>query len=316
VIAAIEQLMVHDTAGDPITGLKWTHKTTAKISRELRCARIDISPNTVARLLKGLGYSLRVNHKKIAGKSHPCRDQQFRQISKTRRAFRRDGLPILSVDTKKKELIGQFKNSGVAWQKTPILVKDHDFRSEGIGMAVPYGVLDIEANRGRIFVGTSHDTPAFAVHALAQWWKGEGRRRYPGADHLLVLADSGGSNGARTRAWKHELQTMLCNPFEVAVTVCHYPPGASKWNPIEHRLFSEVSKSWAGHPLLSHETMIKYIRTTTTEAGLAVGATLVDRDFPTGQKVTDGQMQRLNLVHHRTLPVWNYTILPAQSAEV
>lgn len=308
--------MAHDTAGDPITGLKWTRKTTEKIRRALRRTGIAISRNTVARLLKGLGYSLRVNHKKIAGKASPWRDQQFRQITKTRRSFRRNGLPILSVDAKKKEIIGQFKNPGVAWQKTPILVNDHDFRSDGIGMAVPYGVLDIEANRGKIFVGTSHDTPAFAVHALAQWWKGEGRRRYPDAAHLLVLADSGGSNGARTRAWKHEIQTRLCSPFALAVTVCHYPPGASKWNPIEHRLFSEVSKSWAGQPLVSYETMLNYIRTTTTHAGLVVGATLVHRHFPTGQKVTAGQMKRLHLVSHRTLPVWNHTILPAPPAEM
>jgi hypothetical protein len=312
VIATIENLMAHDTAGDPISGLKWTRKTTKKISGELKTAGIDVGQSTVARLLKKLHYSLRVNQKRIAGKSSPYRDQQFAQIKKARQAFKRDKLPIVSVDTKKKELIGQFKNPGAAWEKAPIEVKDHDFRSDATGMAVPYGVLDLEANRGAVFVGTSHDTPAFAVDALARWWRSQGRRRYPEAERLLILADSGGSNAARTRAWKYELQARLCNPFDLAVTVCHYPPGASKWNPIEHRLFSEISKNWAGHPLDSYETMLNYIRTTKTEPGLVVGAALVKRDFPTGQKLTANDMKHVNLHPHKTLPVWNYTILPAE----
>ena len=238
--------MQHDTAGDACSGLKWTRKTTGKIRDELAKAGIPVSRNTVGRLLKNLGYSLRVNHKKIARGSPETRDRQFRYIAQLKEAYQGQDLPVVSVDTKKKELVGRFKNPGRVWTQTPLLVNDHDFRSEAKGLAVPYGVFDLGANRGRVVVGTSHDTPAFAVDALVDWWVREGRRRYPAADHLLVLADNGGSNGSRVRAWKHALQTKLCDRFGFAVTVCHYPPGASKWNPIEHRMFSEISKNWAG----------------------------------------------------------------------
>lgn len=311
-IDVIKELMEHDTAGDPISGLLWTRKTTRKIADELCRAGIQVSRGTAARLLKELDYSLRVNHKKLAGKSHPCRDQQFKQIRRSRIAFRRQGLPVVSVDTKKKELIGQFKNAGVTWEKAPTLVNDHDFRSKAVGIAIPYGVYDIGANRGFVCVGTSHDTPAFAVDSLARWWKSSGRHRYPDADHLLVLADTGGSNGARTRAWKHELQTKFCDSFDIAVTVRHYPAGASKWNPTDHRLFSEISKNWSGRPLDSYETMLNYIRRTTTTTGLVVRAALVRRDFPTGQKFTRQEMEELNLHRHRNLPDWNYTIRPTK----
>jgi len=310
VIAAIEELLEHETAGDPMTGLLWTRKTTRKIAAELRGAGIEISRGTVARLLDKLGYSLRVNHKKRAARSHPNRDQQFEQIRKSRTSFRRQGLPVVSVDTKKKELIGLFKNPGAAWSKVPTLVNDHDFRSQAVGMAIPYGVFDLAANRGDIFVGTSHDTPEFAADVLTRWWKGTGRHRYPDADRLLILADTGGSNGARTRVWKHKLQTRLCDAFGLAVTVRHYPPGASKWNPIEHRLFSEISKNWAGRPLDSYETMLNYIRTTTTTTGLAVRARLVRRHFPKGQTLSPREMEEVNLHPHRTLPAWNYTLRP------
>jgi len=312
VIAAIQELMEHDTAGDPMTGLLWTRKTTRKIADELRGAGIPVSRGTVARLLKELGYSLRVNRKAIARTSHPDRNRQFEQIHKTKSRFRRRGLPIVSVDTKKRELVGKFKNPGVTWERTPTLVNDHDFRSQASGVAIPYGVYDIRANRGSVFVGTSYDTPAFAVDALVRWWKGVGRRRYPNADHLLVLADSGGSNGARNRAWKHQLQTQLCDPLDLAVTVCHFPSGASKWNPTDHRLFSEISKNWSGRPLDSYETVLKYLRTTTTTTGLVVRAALVTRAFPKGQKPTPQEMDSVNLHQHRILPTWNYTIRPTK----
>lgn len=303
--------MAEDTAGDPMTGLRWTHKTTRKIRRALERVGIFVSRTTVARLLKQRGYSLRVNRKLVALAKSKHRNRQFEYIRRLRRAFAKDLLPIVSVDTKKKELVGLFKNPGAAWNKQPIQVNDHDFRSQGKGMAVPYGVLDVLANRGHVCVGTSHDTPQFAVHALAQWWRRTGRSRYPAADHVLVLADNGGSNGSRTRAWKIQLQTQLCDRFRISVTVCHYPPGTSKWNPIEHRLFSEISKNWAGRPLDSFETILNYIRTTRTDTGLSVTASLDRRRYTTGLKIAAVDMATLRLKPHPTLPAWNYTLRPA-----
>lgn len=294
-----------------MTGLRWTHKTTGKIQRALRAAGICLSRTTIARLLRKRGYALRVNRKQIARGHCEHRDRQFEYIKRLRRAFAKDTLPIVSVDTKKKELVGLFKNPGAAWSKQPTLVNDHDFRSDGKGIAVPYGVLDLEANRGHVCVGMSHDTPQFAVHALAQWWGRTGRSRYPAANHLLVLADNGGSNGSRVRAWKQQLQLQLCDRFQISVTVCHYPPGTSKWNPIEHRLFSEISKNWAGRPLDSFDTILNHIRTTKTETGLRVTATLDRRQYSTGVKVATADMARLRLEPHRTLPDWNYTLRPA-----
>ncbi len=309
-IEAVRKVMAPDTAGDPITGLKWTHKTTGKISRRLRRAGICVSARTVARLLQELDYSLRVNRKMIATVSSPDRNRQFEYIGKKRRAFRKEGLPIVSVDTKKKEMLGVFKNNGRIWADGPIRVNDHDFRRDAVGMAIPYGVFDPQANRGHIFVGASHDTSQFAVDALARWWKRDGRRTYPDAQRLLVLADCGGSNGPRIRFWKYALQKGFVDVFRLSVTVCHYPPGASKWNPIEHRLFSEVSKNWAGQPLDSRETMLNYIRTTKTSTGLTVKATLLEGEYPTGVKISDSQMENVRLRRHRVLPAWNYTIHP------
>jgi len=303
--------MEHHTAGDPINGLKWTRKTTLKVSRELHKAGIVVSPKTVGRLLRGLKFSLRVNHKKVAGKSSPFRNQQFEYINRTRQRFERQGWPAISLDTKKRELVGRFKNAGATWETTPVPVNDHDFKRQAIGVAIPWGLYDTQANRGDIFVGTSHDTPTFAVTALAQWWSSAGRRRYAQTKRLLILADCGGSNGFRTRAWKYELQTRFCNRFGLTLTVCHYPPGTSKWNPIEHRLFSEISKNWAGQPLETYETVLNFIRTTKTMTGLVVNATMLDGDYPTGIKVSDAQMDEVNLRQHRVLPMWNYTLVPA-----
>ena len=305
--------MEHHTAGDPINGLKWTRKTTLKISRELHEAGIVVSPKTVGRLLRGLKFSLRVNHKKVAGKSSPFRNQQFEYINRTRQRFERQGWPAISIDTKKRELVGRFKNAGATWESTPVLVKDHDFRTDALGIAIPWGLYDTQANRGQVFIGTSHDTPAFSVTALAQWWAGAGRRRYSQTKRLLILADCGGSNGSRTRAWKYELQTRLCDRFGLTLTVCHYPPGTSKWNPIEHRLFSEISKNWAGQPLESYATVLNFIRTTKTVNGLVVNATLLDGEYPTGIKVSNAQMHEVNLRQHRVLPMWNYTLVPTRS---
>ncbi|MFC1707441.1 ISAzo13 family transposase [Planctomycetota bacterium] len=302
--------MRNETAGDPITGLKWTRRTTQKIADQLKTLGVDVSAKTVARLLKQMGFSLRVNHKKLTTGSAPDRDEQFAYIAELRERFAKRGWSIASVDTKKKELVGNFKNGGTAWNRTPTLVKDHDFRSDALGIAIPYGVYDPQANRGSVFIGASHDTPQFAVDNIAKWWVYDGRRRYPRTKQLLLLADGGGSNGHRTRAWKHGLQTRVCDRYGLTVTVCHYPTGASKWNPIEHRLFSEISKNWAGKPLDSYETIQKYVRTTATSTGLEVKAYLVPKVYPKGVRISDDDMAQLKLRKHDTQPTRNYTLSP------
>lgn len=257
-----------------------------------------------------MNYSLRVNHKKLASDSSPDRDQQFHYISSLRTSFRRRGLPIISVDTKKRELVGNFKNSGAKWDRSPVPVRDHDFRSDSIGVAIPYGIYDLLANRGSVFIGVSHDTPTFAAHSIAGWWKREGSLRYGRARQLLILADTGGSNGCRCRAWKTELQAQLCNAFDLTVTVAHYPTGASKWNPIEHRLFSEISKNWAAEPLDSYQKILNFLRTTTTQTGLAVTAYFDRTHYQTGVGPDPQLVRLLRLTTHKTLPAWNYTIAP------
>jgi hypothetical protein len=305
--------MKYETAGDPMGGLKWTRKTTRKIARELCSLGIRISANTVRRVLKKMGYSLRVNRKEIASANSAERNDQFLYMNGIRERFAQEGKPEISVDAKKKELVGNFKNAGALWSRGSIRVNDHDFRSMADGVAVPYGIYERRANRGMVFVGTSHDTPAFAVESIGQWWTLEGMQRYPQADHLLILADGGGSNGARCRAWKEKIQSELCDRHGISVTVCHYPTGASKWNPIEHRLFSAISKNWAGHPLDSYETILNYISTTRTDTGLEVQAHLVAKEYCTGEKVSDERMGQLNLLRHDTLPNWNYTLAPTQN---
>jgi hypothetical protein len=315
VIAAIEQLMEYETAGDPMTSLKWTKRTTRKIAAELANLTIHVSHTTVGKLLHRMGYSLRVNQKQlVCGTSAPLpngvRNQQFEYISQLRGDFTAAGNPVISVDTKKKEMIGNFKNNGRSWNAQPIQVKDHDFRSDAEGMAVPYGIYDTQANRGKIILGMSYDTPAFAVGAIDKWWKTEGNNRYANARELLILADSGGSNGVRPLAWRYHLQDRLCDQHTLKVTVCHYPTGASKWNPIEHRLFSEISKNWAGKPLESYETVLKYIRKTTSSTGLRVSAQLDKKIYRKGETFSKEEMNQLSLVRHETLPKWNYSLSP------
>lgn len=309
--AEIERLMKDDTAGDPISGIKWARKSASKISLQLRQMGIWVGASSVRRLLKKLDFHLHVNKKTICSTHSVHRDQQFRSIRRTRERFERKELPVISIDTKKREMIGSFKNPGTKWAKAATPVNDHDFLTNAAGVAVSYGIYDLQANRGHVVVGTSRDTSEFAGDALAVWWKHEGRDRYPGADHILLLADCGGSNGYRTAAWKCAIQTKLCDAFGLRVTVAHYPPGTSKWNPIEHRLFSEISKNWAGQPLNSYETMLKYIRTTATKSGLRVRATLLKKSYLTGQKPDAKQISRLRLRPHRELPAWNYTVTPA-----
>jgi len=302
--------MAHDTAGDPVSGIKWTRRTTSKVAEQLRSAGIDVCPNTVAKLLGGLGYRLRSNAKKLNRQKDPGRHAQFAYITTMRDAFAKAGLPVVSVDSKHRELVGEFKNPGATWDQQPTPVLDHDLPSDAKGVALPYGVYDLAANQACVSVGTTHDTPDFAVDNLARWWALHGCRRYPEATELLVLADSGGSNGAHCRVWKHALQHRLCDRYGLTVTVCHYPSGASKYNPIEHRAFSQISKNWAGQPLTDYETVINYLSTTTTKTGFRVDAHLVRADYPIGVKVSDKEMNDLSLRPHDTQPGRNYTISP------
>ena len=260
--------MRHDTAGDPITGVKWSRRTTRNIAAELATLGIDRSKNTVGRLLKEMNFKLRVNRKQIASTKSPDRNRQFLYIGEQRESFAAQGLPVISVDAKKKELVGNFKNAGAKWDRQPVAVLDHDFRSEAAGLATPYGIYDTQANRSSVFIGISSDTSALAVDAIAQWWLKEGSQAYPGADELYIIADGGGSNGSRRRAWKKAIQDTLCTSLGLTVTVSHYPPCTSKWNPIEHRLFSQISRNWAGEPLTGIDKMLNYISTTKTTTGL------------------------------------------------
>ena len=257
-----------------------------------------------------MDFSLRVNRKQIASNSSPYRDQQFQCIAALRHRFQQQGLPCISVDTKKREMIGNFRNGGAKWDRSPVLVNDHDFLSDASGVGIPYGIYDLRRNRGTVCVGISHDTAAFAAHSIATWWKREGVRYYGRAPKLLVLADCGGSNRCDTWLWKTEVQTRVCNRFGIAVTVAHYPTGASKWNPIEHRLFSEISKNWAAEPLVSYEKMLKLIRTTGTQTGLLVNACLDRNAYPTRLKPDPQMVASLRLTPGKVLPRWNYTIRP------
>ncbi len=304
--------MKHETAGDPMTGLKWTRRTTTKVACELQLLEIEVSANTVARLLKDMGFSLRVNHKKKSNGSPKNRDAQFVQIGDLRQQFATAGQPIISVDAKKREQVGEFKNPGKSWEQEAVEVNDHDYRSLASGVGIPYGIYDMQVNCGTVYVGTSYDTSEFAVDSIEKWWRKEGAKRYPKARELLILADGGGSNGSNRRAWKHNLQRSLCDRHRLTVTVAHYPPGTSKWNPIEHRLFSEISKNWAGRPLDSYETILKYIRTTKTSTGLRVRSHLVQKKYKKGIKITDKQMIEISITKDSSLPTWNYTIHPAE----
>jgi hypothetical protein len=310
VIDAIHKLMERETAGDPISGLKWTRKTTDKIARQLKRLGIAVGRNTVGRLLREMKYSLRTNRKKISAGSTSDRDRQFRYLCRQRDQFEKRGDPVLSVDAKKRELIGNFKNPGVKWEQSSTQVNDHDFRSAAKGIGIPYGIYDTQANRGCVFLGTSHETSAFAVSCLRRWWQLEGHKRYPQSRHILILADTGGSNGAQRGAWKQELQRQLCDGLGLSITVSHYPSGASKWNPIEHRLFSQISRNWEAEPLDSYEKALKFIRTTKTTTGLKVTARLDTTDYPTGVKVSKRDLAQLSIRQKRVLPKWNYTISP------
>lgn len=287
--------------------MKWSRKTPRTLSTELDARGIDACPNTVATVMRDQRFSLRVNRKSIAETRHPDRDQQFLYLATVKQTFLERGEPVISNDSKKRELVGNFHNKGRAWRRESAEVSLHDFPSDALGVALPYGIYDMIRNSGMVVVGTSHDTAAFAVDATGIWLKTTGWSRYPGMHDLLIFCDSGGSNGYRVRLWKYALW-QLASQHGIAITVCHYPPGASKWNPADHRLFSFISCNWAGVPLRDYETVLNYLKTTTTRTGLTVDSILHIADYATGVKITKRQMKEINIRHHDTLPAWNYTI--------
>lgn len=307
----LERLVEATTAGDPMGPLRWTLKSTRQLAQELTRLGYQVGADTVCRLLHELGYSLQVPRKSKEGTSPPQRDAQFRYINAQVQAFRDQQAPVISVDAKKRELVGEFKTGGQEWRKKgkPVVVNAYDFRSLSEGVAIPYGTYDVQRNRGFVNVGISHDTAEFAIESIRQWWRRVGRRHYPKARTLLICADGGGSNGSRNRAWRVYLQ-QFSDETGVTVTVCHYPPGTSKWNKIEHRMFSFISLNWRGHPLVSYETVVNLISHTTTRKGLRVKARLDRQSYVTGRKVTDAELQALRLTRHEFHPTWNYTIAP------
>jgi Rhodopirellula transposase DDE domain len=297
-----------------MTETKWVRSSLSHLSARLKEAGKAACPTTVGRLLRNNKYSLKVNVKREAGADHPDRNDQFEYIAAQKQAFLEAGLPVISVDTKKKELVGNFKNAGQTWCLQPERVNLHDFPQDALGRAVPYGIYDLAANRGFVCVGDSADTPAFAVEAIALWWEREGKPRYPEANAVLIMCDAGGSNGCRPRAWKQQVQEQLSDRFGLEVSVCHYPTGCSKWNPIEYRLFAPISLNWSGKPLRSFETVLSCMRATMTQTGLQVSAFLLSKVFATGQSVSNEVMKTLNLHLHAVCPRWNYTFQPRVSA--
>ncbi len=289
---------------------KWLNCRLVDIEERLDERGHGVSQPVISRLLKKHNYRLRANAKERASKQHPDRNRQFEYIREQEAKHQAAGQAILSVDTKKKELVGNFKNSGRIWCQRPEIVNIHDFRSDAIGRAVPYGLYDRQHNRGTVYVGQSADTPTFAVDNVVHWCQSERLECFPDATHLMLEADCGGSNSYRSRVWKRDLQEKVADQFGLSVTVCHYPTGASKWNPIEHRLFSEISKTWAGCPLRSFDDVLHYIRDTKTQTGLTVKAHLVTETYETGVKVLDKEMEALNVEFHDVCPQWNYTIHP------
>lgn len=307
----LEGILEETTAGDPMSLLKWTGKSTRTMAAELTRQGHPVSAMTVCRYLWAMDYSLQGNVKSLEGEQHPDRDRQFRYINRQAKAFQKSGDPVISVDTKKKERIGAFRNPGRTWRRRGLgaRVLTHDFPSLGQGQAVPYGAYDVAADQALVNVGITHDTAEFAVASIQRWWRMLGGQRYPKAKRLLICADAGGSNGNRTRGWKFYLQE-LADGMGIPITVCHYSPGTSKWNKIEHRLFSFISMNWRGQPLLSYEAVVNLIGSTRTGSGLRVKALLDRRTYEKGQKISRQQMQGLNLQGHSFRPEWNYTISP------
>ena len=311
IVEDLERIMDENTSGDPMSLLKWSNKSTYKIAEELTKLNHKIDPDTVGRILKENDYSLQANRKNIEGSSVPERDAQFRYINEQAKQFINQGYPVISVDAKKKENVGEFKNPGQVWTKKGKAreVNVYDFQSLGIGRATPYGIYDVKRNEGFVNVGMSYDTSEFAVESIRQWWIFFGKNLYLDAKGLMVCSDGGGSNGSRNKGWKIHLQE-LANQIKIPITVCHYPPGTSKWNKIEHCMFSFISKNWKGQPLVSFEAIIKLIGATKTKKGLSVAARLDENEYPKGKKYTDEDMAKLTIESHDLHPKWNYNILP------
>jgi len=311
ILSILKDIMDETTAGDPMSLLKWTNKSTYQIRDQINALGYSISEDTVGRMLKEMDYSLQANVKSWEGVSHKDRDSQFRYINDLAKKFVDEGEPVISIDTKKRELIGNFKNSGKNWRPkdSPRTVNVYDFPSLSNGKAIPYGIYDIQKNKGLVSVGISHDTAEFAVENIRKWWFYFGLKQYPQAKKILICADGGGSNGYRNRAWKYNLQ-KLSDKIPLSITVCHYPPGTSKWNKIEHRMFSFISMNWRGEPLVDLETVINLISSTKTKTGLQIQALLDTGNYKTGIKISDKQMNELNISIHETNSKWNYTIEP------
>ena len=310
-VDALEAMIDHQTRGDPESPLRWICTSTRTIANELSRRHHPISHTKVAQLLHGLDYSLQSNRKTAEGRDHPDRDAQFRHINAAVKRCLAHGCPVISVDTKKKELLGNVATAGQQWRpaKHPRKVRTHDFPTPDVPRAYPYGIYDVGRNTGFVNVGTDHDTGAFAVASIRGWWRHAGRRLYPDAASILITADGGGSNGWRLRLWKLELQT-LADEIDLSISVCHFPPGTSKWNKIEHRLFSFISSNWRGEPLRDYETVVKLIAKTTTAKGLRVTCRLDRRKYPTGRTVTKDEMTRINLQRNTFHGEWNYVIRP------
>lgn len=308
-IKILNQILEATSAGDPMSRLKWTCKSTRKIAEILLQQGLNVSNVTVMNILKEQGYSLQSNKKMLPGKNHPDRDSQFRYINRLANKFADKNSPVISVDTKKKELVGNFKNHGQTWEKEAIKVFDHDFKSNGDGIAIPYGAYDIKRNEGFVNVGISSDTAEFAVNSIWQWWRHFGRKHYINAGEILICADGGGSNSSKAKAWKFYLQD-LANKTGLSITVAHYPPGTSKWNKIEHKMFSFISLNWKGRPLENYETIINLISSTKTKNGLKVKAKLDKKKYKKGIKISNDDFGKIQLEFHKKFPQWNYTIHP------
>ena len=308
----LKTLVEPTTRGDPMAPLLWTAKSLRNLAAGLRELGHHIGHNVVADLLRDMGYSLQANRKTLEGSNHPDRDAQFAYINDRVKEALAAGAPAISVDTKKKELVGDFKNAGRDYRPKgqPEPVRVHDFVIPELGRAAPYGVYDIADNAGWVSVGIDHDTASFAVNAIRRWWQAMGCERYPNATRLLITADCGGSNGVRLRLWKRELQT-LADELGIAITVCHLPPGTSKWNKIEHRLFSFITQNWRGRPLVSYQTIVQLIAATTTQTGLTVRSEIDTNTYPAGVRVTDAEMDQINIRRHQFHGDWNYTISPS-----
>jgi len=305
----LNELLKDSTAGDPMGGLRWTHKTLRSLAAALRRRGVRIGRGTVARLLREQKYSLRTNRKRLAKTKDPERNRQFRVLTRRRRHFQRHGWPVISIDTKKKEWIANFRNPGRTWRRQHRDVLDHDFPSWADGRAIPFGVYDIARNTGHVVVGIAHETATFVAHAVRSWWLSEGQRDYPEATRLAIEADCGGGNSPRIWEWRVGLQ-RLADEFGLTITVGHFPQGASKWNLIEHRMFNLISANWAGEPLVSYELMLKFIRSTRSSTGFRCRAVVDKTFYPTKVKVGEEAKARVRMTRHRVLPQWNYTIRP------